>query len=91
MYGTHYPQTGGKMKTYLAGATTISKPFDHPFLTGMGSTVDLLGFTFEKVNLDLSTGFQRDAKAIWNNFVFVGMDIQKSTEAYQAPLHVAEK
>lgn len=79
------------MKAQLAGTTTLSKYFEHPFLTGMGSAVDLLGFTFERVNLDLSTGFQRDAKAIWNNFFFVGMDIQKSTEAYQAPLPVGEK
>jgi hypothetical protein len=79
------------MKTSTSETTTFTKLFDHPFLTGMGSTVDLFGFTFEKVNLDLSTGFQRDAKAIWNNFLFVGMDIQKSTEAYEAPLPVAGK
>ena len=77
------------MKTFIAGPTRSTRLFDHPFLTGMGSTVDLLGFTFEKLNLDLSTGFQRDAKAIWNNFFFVGMDIQKSTEAYQAPVPAA--
>ena len=79
------------MKAQLAGSMKLFKRFEHPFLTGMGSTVDLLGFTFEKVNLDLSTGFERDAKAIWNNFFFVGMDIQKSTEAYQSPSPVTEK
>jgi len=77
------------MKTSISEAMTLTRLFDHPFLTGMGSTIDLFGFTFEKLNLDLSTGFQRDAKAIWNNFFFVGMDIQKSTEAYQAPVPAA--
>jgi hypothetical protein len=52
------------MKAYQSGTMTLLKRFDHPFLTGMGSSVDLLGFTFEKVNFDLSTGFERDAKAI---------------------------
>jgi hypothetical protein len=72
------------MKTSPTGVMEALKLFDRPFLTSMGSAIDLLGLTFEKVNPDLSTGFQRDAQAIWCNFFLVGIDIQKSTEANPA-------
>ena len=72
------------MKTSIAGLTRITQLFDRPLLKGMGSTVDLMGYTFSKADLDLSTGFQRDAAAIWHDFLFVGMDIQKSTDSYRA-------
>lgn len=79
------------MKSAVRRLTQFTRLFDRPFLTGMGSTVDLFGFTFDKTNLDVSTGFRRDAEAIWHDFLFVGMDIQKATEAYETSTAATEE
>ena len=71
------------MKTPIVESTRFIKPLDRPFLMSVGSAIDLMGFTFAKIKPDLSTGFQRDAEAIWHDFMIVGMDIQKSTAVYQ--------
>lgn len=60
------------------------KRYNHPFLKGMGSVIDLFGVSYEKINLNLSDGWERDAEAIMNDFSIVGMDIQKAIENYQS-------
>ena len=62
------------------------KRYNNPFLKGMGSIIDLFGVSYEKINLDLSDGWKKDAEAITNDFSLVGRDIQKAIDNYQSIL-----
>lgn len=60
------------------------KRYNHPLLKGMGSVIDIFGVSHQEINLNLSSGWEKDAEAIMNDFSIVGMDIQKAIENYQS-------